>query len=159
MKEKFKAYCKAFKWNGTEQIKIAKLLAIFVLGNLLLFLIISPRDSQKDPIAPKARLAGSLFVSLPIRLLGSLQSSGPTRMSLKHESKDILIPEVFIHGMQWKTAHSGIAKIEIHPSDLKSIIELGEFQQFIAFPWNSQLLNQPGPLGPQPKDHYEIHLD
>ena len=156
MSKKSKLFTNLFKDNGIKQTNVIKLLIIFVLGHLLFWQLFSSENAQENPIPTLQRpyLKDSLFVSLPIKLLGPLNKGKATRMGLKHESVDILIPEVFIHHVQWETPHSGMANIEIYPHDLKAILNTGRYGPFIAFPWNSQLLHQP-----KPKDNYEIHLD
>ena len=158
MSEKSKSFTKAFKWSGTEQKKTVKLAMVFVLGHFLFWLACFLGSPKEPPLKPpgqtRSHFTDPLFVSLPIKLLGILNPSGATRMSLKHETKGTLIPEVYIHKIQLETPNSGVAQVEIRSQDLKQIIAAGEYQPFLAFPWNPQSLKQP-------KEHppYEIHLD
>ena len=155
MNKKSRLFINLFKGDGIKQTKVIKLLIIFVMGHLLFWQLFSEgAEENPAPVVEKSYLKDSLLVSLPIKLLGPLNKGKATRMGLKHESMDILIPEVFIHHIQWETSHSGMAKIEIHPHDLKSILDTDRYGPFIAFPWNSQWVHQP-----KQKDNYEIHLD
>ena len=159
MKEKLKSSIKAFKGNGIERAKVVKLIAVFAATQLLLWVILSNEPDSLPSLERKKHLQDSIMISLPIKLLGTLNSTPPTRMSLKHEPSNLLIQEVFIYNMEEETAQEGVAEIEINAKDLKSILDLGDYQQFIAFPWNSKLLSTPEKLTQTKKEPYEIHLD
>lgn len=159
MKKKLISSIKAFKENGTAQAKVAKLLAVFASTQILLWAILSEDPSPPPDLTPSRHLSGSMMISLPIKLLGTLNPTPPTRMSLKHEPGNLLIPEVFIYGVEWETPQEGIAQVEISPKHLKAILDLGSYQQFTAFPWSTKLLTS-SKKPPQPKkEYYEIHLD
>ena len=150
----FNAFTRLFNKSGIGRDRAIKLLVLFVVGHFLLSLLLADTEPSPPPLADSSRLENSLFISLPLKLLGPLATPGPTRMSLKHGSQNALIAEVFVHHIQLETPRFGMAKVEIRPEDLKTILKVGDDEQFVAFPWNPQLL-QP----PQPKEVYEIHLD
>ena len=172
MKRKWPLFTALFKKSGIkflsktkeERLKITKIILIFVMGQFAFWFLFSDAPAGNTPLhstIPNHYLKNSLMISLRLRILGTLETSGATRMSLKHESKNLLIPEVFIHGVQWENPHWGVAKVELLPRDLKSILKAGleEYSPFLAFPWNPQLLQKsPQATLPQ-KEAYEIHLD
>ncbi|MCY4644469.1 MAG: hypothetical protein OXB88_07610 [Bacteriovoracales bacterium] len=167
MNKKSKPSTASFKWNGTEQAKVLKLLIVFVAGHFLFWLLCSGGGTKDDPKDPPSfprkgpRFQDSLMISLPIRFLAPEKGPRPIKMSLKHESKDILIPEVFVHTLKIDESHRGMGQIEIRTKDLQAILKAGESQEFIAFPWSPGIVgaDRVHSEGRGKKEDYEIHLD